>query len=84
MSRKSKKTVNIAEAASWLRTIPDEKVGGFITGQVLKDTPEEYVRQNVAMSWVASSISARNYARVEAATVEAPSRLITGGHAGPD
>ncbi len=44
---KTKKT-----AASSLTAIPDGKVVDFISGRLLNDTPEEYVRQNIAMSLV--------------------------------
>jgi type I restriction enzyme M protein len=44
--------VDVAASAASLTAIPEGKVVDFITGQFLNDTPEEYVRQNVAMSLV--------------------------------
>src|SRR5688500_14222620 len=43
---------NVGAAAAALKAIPDGKVVDFITGLLLADTPEEYVRQNVEMSLV--------------------------------
>ena len=47
-----KRTVDVAAAAAALTTIPEGKIVDFISGHLLNDTPEEYVRQNVAMSLV--------------------------------
>nr|BDT31831.1 N-6 DNA methylase [Myxococcus sp. MH1] len=46
------KTVDVAAAAAALTAIPEGKIVDFISGNLLTDTPEEYVRQNVAMSLV--------------------------------
>jgi type I restriction enzyme M protein len=46
------RTVDVAAATAALTTIPEGKIVDFITGNLLNDTPEEYVRQNVAMSLV--------------------------------
>jgi type I restriction enzyme M protein len=45
-------TVDVGAATANLRTIPSGKVVDFISGKLMKDTPEEYVRQNVEMSLV--------------------------------
>ncbi len=37
---------------SKLESIPSGKIVDFVTGKLLNDTPEEYVRQNIAMSLV--------------------------------
>lgn len=42
----------VGEAAASLKSIPDGKVVDFISGRLMEDTPEEYVRQNVEMSIV--------------------------------
>ena len=50
-----KKTTLVSDvgAATYsLKTIPDGKVVDFISGRLMNDTPEEYVRQNVEMSLV--------------------------------
>jgi len=47
-----KTSIDVAATAASLIAIPDGKVADFITGKFLPDTPEEYVRQNVAMSLV--------------------------------
>ncbi len=44
--------LDVGAATAALKAIPDGKVVDFITGQLLNDTPEEYVRQNVEMSLV--------------------------------
>ena len=44
--------IDVAASAASLVSIPEGKVVDFITGRLLNDTPEEYVRQNVAMSLV--------------------------------
>lgn len=51
---KAKETSNmdVGAAAAALKAIPDGKVVDFVTGRLLNDTPEEYVRQNVEMSLV--------------------------------
>lgn len=49
---KRKKRVNVGKAVTTLQAIPDGKVVDFISGKLLNDTPEEYVRQNIAMSLV--------------------------------
>jgi type I restriction enzyme M protein len=46
------KALNVAQVAASLKAIPDGKVVDFITGGLMNDTPEEYVRQNVEMSLV--------------------------------
>lgn len=46
------KITNVGAAAAALKVIPDGKVVDFITGRLMNDTPEEYVRQNVEMSLV--------------------------------
>jgi type I restriction enzyme M protein len=48
----AKTSIDVAATTASLTTIPDGKVVDFITGRLLADTPEEYVRQNVAMSLV--------------------------------
>jgi len=48
----NKLTLDVAAAAASLTAIPAGKVVDFVTGKLLNDTPEEYVRQNVAMSLV--------------------------------
>lgn len=52
LAKKKRKGLNVGQAVKSLKTIPDGKVVDFISGKLLKDTPEEYVRQNVAMSLV--------------------------------
>ena len=44
--------LNVSAAAAALKVIPEGKVLIFITGRLMNDTPEEYVRQNVEMSLV--------------------------------
>jgi type I restriction enzyme M protein len=44
--------VDVAAATAALKAIPDGKVVDFITGRLINDTAEEYVRQNVEMSLV--------------------------------
>src|ERR1039458_8916612 len=44
--------LDVAAAAASLTAIPEGKIVDFVTGRLMKDTPEEYVRQNVAMSLV--------------------------------
>lgn len=44
--------MDVGAAAAALKVIPDGKVVDFITGRLMNDTPEEYVRQNVEMSLV--------------------------------
>ena len=43
---------DVGAAAAALKVIPEGKVVDFITGRLMNDTPEEYVRQNVEMSLV--------------------------------
>jgi type I restriction enzyme M protein len=50
MPRKAR--IDVAASAAALTAIPEGKVVDFISGRLLADTPEEYVRQNVAMSLV--------------------------------
>lgn len=50
--KKSHVDLDVAAASAELTVIPSGKVVDFITKRLLKDTPEEYVRQNVAMSLV--------------------------------
>jgi type I restriction enzyme M protein len=44
--------VDVAAATASLKVIPDGKVVDFVSGRLMADTPEEYVRQNVEMSLV--------------------------------
>lgn len=48
----SKTVIDVAATTASLTALPEGKVADFITGKFLLDTPEEYVRQNVAMSLV--------------------------------
>ncbi len=45
-------SINVAVATAGLRAIPSGKVVDFITGRLMNDTPEEYVRQNVEQSLI--------------------------------
>jgi type I restriction enzyme M protein len=47
-----KASIDVSAAAAALQTIPEGKVVDFITGRLVNDTPEEYVRQNIEMSLV--------------------------------
>ncbi len=47
-----KQSVDVASAAASLTAIPDGKVMDFISGRLLNDTPEEYVRQNIEVSLI--------------------------------
>jgi type I restriction enzyme M protein len=44
--------LDVGTVAAGLKVIPDGKVVDFVTGILMNDTPEEYVRQNVEMSLV--------------------------------
>jgi len=46
------KKINVGEAIKSLQSIPEGKLPDFITGNLVNDTPEEYVRQNIAKSLV--------------------------------
>ena len=56
---------DVAAAAAGLRVIPDGKIVDFITGRLMNDTPEEYVRQNVEMSLVLEYGYSREQVEVE-------------------
>lgn len=58
-------TVDVGAATANLRTIPSGKVVDFISGKLMKDTPEEYVRQNVEMSLVLEYNYPREQVEVE-------------------
>lgn len=47
-----KARIDGAASAAALIAVPEGKVVDFTRGRLLPDTPEEYVRQNVAMSFV--------------------------------
>nr|WP_197659496.1 N-6 DNA methylase [Xanthomonas translucens] len=57
--------LDVAAATASLKAIPDGKVVDFITGRLMKDTPEEYVRQNVEMSLVLEYSYPRDQIEVE-------------------
>lgn len=59
------KNIDVGAAAAALKAIPDGKVVDFITGRLLNDTPEEYVRQNVEMSLVLEYNYPREQVEVE-------------------
>ena len=42
--------MNVGSATAALKVIHDGNIVDFITGRLMNDTPEEYVRQNVEMS----------------------------------
>jgi len=44
--------IDVGAATANLKTIPSGKVVDFVSGRLMNDTPEEYVRQNVEMSLV--------------------------------
>ena len=56
---------DVGAAAAALKAIPDGKVVDFITGRLMNDTPEEYVRQNVEMSLVLEYSYPREQVEVE-------------------
>src|ERR1035437_5126685 len=56
---------DIGTATASLKAIPDGKVVDFITGRLMNDTPEEYVRQNVEMSLVLEYSYPREQVEVE-------------------
>ena len=58
-------TLDVGAATAALKAIPDGKVVDFITSRLLKDTPEEYVRQNVEMSLVLEYNYPREQVEVE-------------------
>ena len=47
---KATENIDVGTASAALKAIPDGKVVDFISGRLMADTPEEYVRQNVEMS----------------------------------
>ncbi len=49
---RARKELDVVEAITALQAIPEGKLVDFVTGKLLDDTPEEYVRQNIAMSLV--------------------------------
>lgn len=57
--------LDVGAASAALKAIPDGKVVDFITGRLLDDTPEEYVRQNVEMSLVLEYNYPREQVEVE-------------------
>ncbi len=65
MTDDSLPSVDIAAASAALRVIPSGKVVDFITGLLTKDTPEEYVRQNVEQSLILEYGYARDQIAVE-------------------
>lgn len=60
-----KQILDVGAAAAALKVIPDGKVVDFITGRLMSDTPEEYVRQNVEMSLVLEYNYQRDQIEVE-------------------
>ena len=56
---------DVGAATAALKVIPDGKIVDFITGRLMNDTPEEYVRQNVEMSLVLEYGYAREQVEVE-------------------
>lgn len=68
MAKKQKseaEAVDVGAIAASLKVIPDGKVIDFVTGRLMDDTPEEYVRQNVEMSLVLEYSYAREQIEVE-------------------
>lgn len=57
--------IDVGAATAALKAIPDGKVVDFISGRLLGDTPEEYVRQNVEMSLVLEYGYPRDQVEVE-------------------
>lgn len=57
--------MDVGAATAALKVIPDGKVVDFISGRLLDDTPEEYVRQNVEMSLVLEYSYPRDQVEVE-------------------
>lgn len=57
--------VNVGEATAALKAIPDGKLIDLVTGAMLNDTPEEYVRQNVEMSLVLEYVYPREQIEIE-------------------
>ena len=57
--------MDVGAATAALKAIPDGKVVDFISGRLLDDTPEEYVRQNVEMSLVLEYSYPRDQVEVE-------------------
>ncbi len=49
---KKRAEIDMVDAITSLRSLPEGKVIDFVTGRLLNDTPEEYVRQNIEMSLV--------------------------------
>lgn len=62
---KSSLVKNVGSASATLKAIPVGKVVDFITGKLMNDTPEEYVRQNVEMSLVLEYAYPREQVEVE-------------------
>jgi type I restriction enzyme M protein len=50
--KKTKDKLDVSAAAASLQSVPEGKVVDFVSGRLLDDTPEEYVRQNIEMSLV--------------------------------
>ena len=61
----AKTKIDVAATAASLTAIPAGRVVDFITGRLIPDTPEEYVRQNVAMSLVLEYGYDRKHIEVE-------------------
>src|SRR4051794_33083181 len=61
----STSNLDVGAATAALKAIPDGKVVDFITGRLMNDTPEEYVRQNVEMSLVLEYNYPRDQVEVE-------------------
>lgn len=57
--------MDVGAATAALKAIPDGKVVDFVSGRLLDDTPEEYVRQNVEMSLVLEYSYPRDQVEVE-------------------
>lgn len=64
-STESASNLDVGAATAALKAIPDGKVVDFITGRLMNDTPEEYVRQNVEMSLVLEYNYPRDQVEVE-------------------
>jgi len=64
-STQSTGNLDVGAATAALKAIPDGKVVDFITGRLMNDTPEEYVRQNVEMSLVLEYNYPRDQVEVE-------------------
>lgn len=64
-SSQGTQSLDVGAATAALKAIPDGKVVDFITGRLMNDTPEEYVRQNVEMSLVLEYNYPRDQIEVE-------------------